>query len=62
VVRDSFRIISARLATKRETEIYEEHGNESEIDELRPEYKRSDFGEFIRGAVTQVEFAERIAL
>ena len=28
---------------------------ESEIDELRPEYRRSDFGEFVRGAVTQVE-------
>ena len=35
---------------------------ESEIDEMRPEYKRSDFGEFVRGAVTQVEFAERVAL
>jgi hypothetical protein len=35
---------------------------ESEIDELRPEYKRSDFGDFVRGAVTQVEFAERVAL
>ena len=35
---------------------------ESEIGELRPEYKQSDFGEFIRGAVTQVEFAERVAL
>ena len=35
---------------------------ESEIDELRPEYKRSDFGKFVRGAVTQVEFAERVAL
>ena len=35
---------------------------ESEIGELRPEYKRSDFGKFIRGAVTQVEFAERVAL
>jgi hypothetical protein len=35
---------------------------ESEIGELRPEYKRSDFGEFTRGAVTQVEFAERVAL
>lgn len=35
---------------------------ESEIDELRPEYKRSDFGQFVRGAVTQVEFAERVAL
>lgn len=35
---------------------------ESEIDELRPEYERSDFGQFVRGAVTQVEFAERVAL
>lgn len=35
---------------------------ESQIDELRPEYKRSDFGEFVRGAVTQVEFAERVFL
>lgn len=31
-------------------------------DSLRPEYKRSDFGEFVRGAVTQVEFAELVAL
>ncbi len=31
-------------------------------DSLRPEYKRSDFGEFVRGAVTQVEFAERVSL
>ncbi|MEP6742862.1 MAG: hypothetical protein ABJB61_10225 [bacterium] len=33
-------------------------------DSLRPEYKRSDFGEFVRGkyAVTQVEFAELTAL
>jgi hypothetical protein len=35
---------------------------ELEIDELLPEYRRSDFGEFVRGAVTQVEFAERVAL
>lgn len=35
---------------------------ESETDELRSEYKKSDFGEFIEGAVTQVEFAERVAL
>lgn len=35
---------------------------ESEVDELRSEYKRSDFGEFVRGAVTQVEFAERVGL
>ena len=35
---------------------------ESETDELRPEYKKSDFGEFVRGAVTQVEFAERVAI
>lgn len=35
---------------------------EPQIDELRPEYKRSDFGKFVRGAVTQVEFAERVAL
>ncbi len=35
---------------------------ESQIDELRPEYKRSDFGKFVRGAVTQVEFAERVAI
>jgi len=35
---------------------------ESEVGELRPEYNRSDFGEFVRGAVTQVEFAERVAL
>jgi hypothetical protein len=35
---------------------------EPEIDELRPEYRRSDFGEFVRGAVTQVEFADRVAL
>lgn len=35
---------------------------ESEVEELRPEYKRSDFGEFVRGAVTQVEFAERVGL
>ena len=31
-------------------------------DLLRPEYKRSDFGEFVRGPVTQVEFAERVSL
>ena len=31
-------------------------------DSMRPEYKRSDFGDFVRGAVTQVEFAERVAL
>ncbi len=33
-------------------------------DSLRPEYKRSDFGEIIRGkyAATQVDFAELIAL
>jgi len=32
-------------------------------DSLRPEYKRSDFGEIIRGkyAATQVDFAELIA-
>lgn len=35
---------------------------EPEIDELRSEYKRSDFGKFVRGAVTQVEFAERVGL
>ncbi len=37
---------------------------ESEIDELRPEYKRSDFGELVRGkyAATQVQFAELVAL
>ena len=35
---------------------------ESEVGELRPEYNRSDFGEFTRGAVSQVEFAERVAL
>jgi len=35
---------------------------ESEIDDLRPEYQRSDFGRFVRGAVTQVEFAERVGL
>ena len=35
---------------------------ESNTDELRPEYQRSDFREFVRGAVTQVEFAERVAL
>ena len=35
---------------------------ESEVGELRPEYNGSDFGEFTRGAVTQVEFAERVAL
>lgn len=32
------------------------------IDELRPQYKRSDFAKFVRGAVTQVEFTERVAL
>jgi hypothetical protein len=31
-------------------------------DSLRPEYKRSDFGEFVRGAVTQVEFSELVSL
>lgn len=33
-------------------------------DSLRPEYKRADFGELLRGkyAVTQVEFAELTAL
>lgn len=35
---------------------------EPEIDELRPEYKRSDFEQFVRGAVTEVQFAERVAL
>ena len=35
---------------------------ESEVDELRPEYKRSVFKKFLHGAVTQVEFAERVAL
>lgn len=35
---------------------------ESEIDELRPEYKRSDFAKFDRGAVTQVEFSERVSI
>ena len=35
----------------------------SELDDwMRPEYKRSDFGKFVRGAVTQVEFAELAAL
>ena len=35
----------------------------SELDDwMRPEYKRSDFGTFVRGAVTQVEFAELAAL
>ena len=31
---------------------------------LRPEYRRSDFGEFVRGkyATTQVEFAELVRL
>jgi hypothetical protein len=32
---------------------------EPEFDDwLRPDYKRSDFGRMVRGAVTQVEFAE----
>ncbi len=33
-------------------------------DSLRPEYKRSDFGEFVRGkfAITQVEFGELVHL
>ena len=35
---------------------------ESEVGELRPEYNRSDFREFVQGAVTQIEFAERVAL
>ena len=35
---------------------------ESQTDELRPQYERADFKEFVRGAVTQVEFAERVAL
>jgi hypothetical protein len=35
---------------------------EPQIDDLRPEYERSDFGQFVRGAVTQVEFAERVGL
>jgi hypothetical protein len=35
---------------------------EPEIDELRSEYKRSDFGKFVGGAVTQVEFAELVSL
>ena len=37
---------------------------ESFDDSLRPEYKRSDFGEMVRGkhATTQVEFAELVRL
>jgi hypothetical protein len=35
---------------------------ESEVDELRSSYSRNDFSKFVRGAVTQVEFAERVAL
>ncbi|MEP6818996.1 MAG: hypothetical protein ABJA18_05640 [bacterium] len=35
----------------------------SELDDwMRPEYKRSDLGKVVRGAVTQVEFAELAAL
>lgn len=45
---EAIRIISARLATNAERQIYEEVKS-AMTDELRPEYKRSDFGEIVRG-------------
>lgn len=35
---------------------------DTELDELRREYKRSDFGQLRSGAVTQVQFGERVAV
>ena len=35
---------------------------ESEVDDLRSGYTRADFKKFVRGAVTEVDFAERVAL
>lgn len=35
---------------------------ESQIKDLRSEYRRSDFLHFVRGAGTEIELAERIAL
>lgn len=57
---ESIRIISELQG---ENEKYMKNTEvESEIDELRPEYKGSDFGKFDRGAVKKVDFAERVAI
>lgn len=59
---ETIRIISARLATRKER--FMKSIRPDPDDSLRAEYKRSDFGELVRGkfGATQVEFAELVKL
>ena len=52
---DTIRIISARAATAGERTLYEKASSKP-ADELRPEYKRSDFVSLVRG-----KYAQRVA-
>ena len=60
---EAIRLISARLATKRGERFMKRIRQETD-DSLRPEYRRSDFGEMVKGkyATTQVEFGEIVRL